>query len=63
MKNATVQMSATADVRVTDTADHAENVVKTYTVSDQPIKVSLIAESGKLVPGLENRIFVACDYA
>jgi hypothetical protein len=47
------------DVRVTDTADHAENVVKTYTVSDQPIKVSLIPESGKLVPGLENRVFVA----
>ncbi|HWY87286.1 MAG TPA: MG2 domain-containing protein, partial [Gemmataceae bacterium] len=47
------------DVRVTNTAEHAENMVKSYTVSDQPIKVSLIPESGKLVPGLENRVFVA----
>ncbi len=47
------------DVQVTDTADHAETVVKSYTVSEQPIQVSLIPESGKLAPGMENRIFVA----
>ena len=47
------------DVQVTDTADHAETVVKSYTVSEQPIEVSLIPESGKLAPGMENRIFVA----
>jgi hypothetical protein len=50
------------DVKVTDTAEHAETITRTYTVSDQPIRVSLIPESGKLVPGLENRVFAAAIY-
>jgi hypothetical protein len=50
------------EAKITDTADHTETIVRTYTVSDQPIRVSLIPESGRLVPGMENRIFVAAIY-
>jgi len=50
------------DVKVTDTADHSETITRTYTVSDQPIRVSLIPEGGKLVPGMENRVFAAVIY-
>ncbi len=44
---------------VTDSADHRETVVKTYPVSEQPIRLSLIPEGGKLAPDMENRVFVA----
>jgi hypothetical protein len=50
------------EAKVTDTADHSETIVRTYTVSDQPIRISLIPESGRLVPGMENHIFVAAIY-
>src|SRR5262249_8815957 len=50
------------DVKVLDSADHSETAAKTYTVSDQPIRVSLIAEGGKLVPDMENRLFAAAIY-
>lgn len=50
------------DVKLVDTADHSEQLVKSLTVSDQPIKVSLLPEGGKLAPGLENRIFAAAIY-
>jgi 5-hydroxyisourate hydrolase-like protein (transthyretin family) len=50
------------DIKVLDSADHTENIAKSYTVSDQPIRVSLIPEGGKLAPGLENRVFAAAIY-
>src|SRR5262249_50230432 len=50
------------DIKVLDSADHTENITKSYTVSDQPIRVSLIPEGGKLAPGLENRVFAAAIY-
>jgi hypothetical protein len=50
------------EAKVTDTADHTETLSRSYTVSDQPIKVSLIPEGGRLVPGIANRIFVAALY-
>src|SRR5262249_23597847 len=50
------------EVKVTDTADHSETITKTYPVSDQPIRVSVIPEGGRLVPSMENRIFVAAIY-
>ncbi|HZT82435.1 MAG TPA: MG2 domain-containing protein, partial [Gemmataceae bacterium] len=50
------------DVKVTDTADHSETITKTYPVSDQPIRVSVIPEGGRLVPDMENRVFVAAIY-
>ena len=50
------------DVKVHDNADHTEKVVKSYPVSDLPIRVNVIAEGGKLVPEMANRIFVAATY-
>jgi hypothetical protein len=50
------------EVKVTDTADHAETINRTYPVSDQSIRVSLIPEGGRLVPGMENRVYAAAIY-
>jgi hypothetical protein len=56
--NALVKLEA----KVTDTADHTETLTKTYPVSAQAIQVSLIAEGGRLIPDMENRIFAAAVY-
>jgi hypothetical protein len=50
------------EVKVTDTADHTETINRSWTVSDQPIRVSLIPEGGRLVPGMANRVFAAALY-
>jgi hypothetical protein len=50
------------EVKVTDTADHSETITRTCNVSDQSIRVSLIPEGGRLVPDMENRVFVAAIY-
>jgi hypothetical protein len=50
------------EVKITDTADHTETVTRTYPVAEQPIKVSLIPEGGRLMPGVENRVFAAAIY-
>jgi hypothetical protein len=54
--------SVRLEVKVTDTADHTETIERTYPVSDQPIRVSLIPEGGRLVPDMPNRIFAAAIY-
>ncbi len=46
------------EVEVTDRADHAETVSRSLVVSPQPLRMHAIAESGKLVPGVENRVHV-----
>jgi hypothetical protein len=53
---------ARLEVKITDTADHSETISKTYPVSDKAIRVSLIPEAGRLIPGLENRVFAAAIY-
>jgi hypothetical protein len=50
------------EVQITDTADHTETVNRSYPVSDQSIRVSLIPEGGRLVPDMENRIYAAALY-
>lgn len=50
------------EVTATDLADRRETVRRTLPVSDQPIRVSLIPEGGRLVPDLENRVHVATTY-
>jgi uncharacterized protein YfaS (alpha-2-macroglobulin family) len=50
------------DVKVTDATDRSETVTRTYTVSDQAIRVSLLPEGGRLVPDMDNRIFAAAVY-
>jgi hypothetical protein len=51
------------DVKILDTAYHEQTVTKSYAVSDQAIRVSVISEGGKLVPDMENRVFIAATYA
>lgn len=50
------------EVKVTDGADHTETFSKMVPVSDRPIQVNLLPEGGRLIPGLENRLFVAAIY-
>ena len=50
------------DIQVLDNAEHKENLTKSYPVSDQSIRVNVISEGGKVVPGMENRLFVAATY-
>jgi hypothetical protein len=56
--NAIVRLEA----KITDSADHTETVTKTFPVSDQPVRVSLIPEGGRVVPAMENRVFAAAIY-
>src|SRR5258708_7268148 len=56
--NAVVRLEA----KVTDTADHSESASRMIPVSDRAIRVSLIPEAGRLVPGIENTLFVAALY-
>jgi hypothetical protein len=46
------------EVAVTDGADHTESVTKTASVCSQPLLLGAVPESGKLVPGLENVVYV-----
>jgi uncharacterized protein YfaS (alpha-2-macroglobulin family) len=55
--------SAKLEIAVTDTADHKETVTKNVPVTAAPILVTAVPESGQLVPGLENRVYVVSTYA
>jgi hypothetical protein len=50
------------EVKITDTADHTETVTKTYPVVDQAVRINFVPEGGRVIPGVENRIFVAATY-
>ncbi|UCF66393.1 MAG: hypothetical protein JSV80_11410 [Acidobacteriota bacterium] len=51
------------DVRVTDAADHKEEIARNVTVTSSPLLVAAVPESGRLVPGLRNRVYVVTTYA
>ncbi len=55
--NTIVQM----DVRVRDTADHEEQKIHTFHVAVDPIQIEAIPESGRLIPQVENEIFLAAS--
>jgi len=55
--------SAKFEVKVVDTADHGETVTRNVAVTAAPIIVTAVPESGHLVGGLENRIYVVTTYA
>lgn len=55
--------SAKFEISVIDTADHKETVVKNLSVSASPIVIAAVPESGELVPGLENKIYIVTTYA
>ena len=50
------------DVRVRDTADHEEQKIHTFHVSVDPLQIEAIPESGRLVPGVENEVFLSASY-
>jgi uncharacterized protein YfaS (alpha-2-macroglobulin family) len=50
------------DAEITDEAEHTEKVTKTYRVSSSDLQVEVIPESGRLVPGVENVLFVLVSY-
>ncbi len=52
--NTIVQM----DVRVLDTADHEEQKFHTFHVATDPIQVEVVPESGKLIDGVENEVYL-----
>jgi uncharacterized protein YfaS (alpha-2-macroglobulin family) len=55
--------SAKFEISVIDTADHKETVTKNLTVTAAPIIVAAVPESGELVPGLENKVYIVTMYA
>jgi len=46
------------DVKVMDSAEHEEIMSKELTISLNPIHISLIPESGQIVPGVENIFYL-----
>lgn len=50
------------DVKVTSKAKHVESVTETRAVSQDPINIQVVPESGKIVPGVENILYVSTTY-
>ena len=50
------------EIKVTDTADHKETVTRNVSVTDKGILVTAVPESGKLVPGLPNTVYLVTTY-
>ncbi len=55
--------SAKFDIKVVDTADHQEKITKNLSVTASPIIVAAVPESGELIAGLENTIYIVTTYA
>ena len=49
-------------VEVKDSAEHVETKSRDILVSNTPILIMAVPESGQLLPGLENRLFVLTSY-
>jgi uncharacterized protein YfaS (alpha-2-macroglobulin family) len=50
------------EATVKDAAGHSESRGEPVTVSASPLLVSVVPESGSLIPGLENQLFVLASY-
>lgn len=46
------------DVSVTDGAEHTQSATRTATIAKGAVDVALVPESGRLVPGVENTLYV-----
>ncbi|MBN1974943.1 MAG: hypothetical protein JW787_14980 [Sedimentisphaerales bacterium] len=55
--------SAKFEISVIDTADHKETITKNISVTASPIVIAAVAESGELIPGIENKIYLVSTYA
>ena len=51
------------EATVKDSAGHAETRGEPVTVSESPLLVTAVPEGGKLIPGLENQLFILTSYA
>jgi hypothetical protein len=51
------------EATVKDSAGHSESRGEPITVSESPLIVTTVPESGTLIPGLENQVFVLTSYA
>src|SRR5207247_1190782 len=49
-------------VEVKDTAQHTETKSRNVLVSKTPILIMAVPESGRLLPGLENRVYILTSY-
>jgi uncharacterized protein YfaS (alpha-2-macroglobulin family) len=49
-------------VEVKDTAQHTETKTRNVLVSKTPILIMAVPESGRLLPGLENRVYILTSY-
>ena len=49
-------------VEVKDSAEHAETKSRDILVSNTPITIMAVPESGQLLPGLDNRVYVLTSY-
>ncbi len=49
-------------VEVKDTAHHSETKSRNVLVSKTPILIMAVPESGRLLPGLENRVYILTSY-
>ncbi|MBS3762394.1 MAG: hypothetical protein KGZ25_03715, partial [Planctomycetes bacterium] len=56
--DATVSLKA----KVTDTAGHTQEITEELTVTTRPIRVAVLPESGKLVQGVENILYIVTSY-
>ncbi len=55
--------SAKFEIAVIDTADHKETITKNIPVTASPIIVAAVPESGELITGLENKVYIVTTYA
>ncbi len=55
--------SAKFEVSIIDTADHKETITKNIAVTAAPILVMAVPESGELIPGLDNKVYIVTTYA
>ena len=50
------------EVKVVDTANHAQQTVRSLPVAAAPVRVAAVPEGGRIVAGVANRIFVVATY-
>ena len=50
------------EATVKDTAGHSESHAEAVTVSESPLLITVVPESGSLIPGVENQVFVLTSY-
>jgi uncharacterized protein YfaS (alpha-2-macroglobulin family) len=55
--------SAKFEIQLVDSADHKETLVRNVAVTAAPIVIAAVPESGELIEGLENRVYVVTTYA